>query len=571
VPVAERLLALQQLAGNQAVSQLLRGRPNDVLDISVQRDPPSPANPATAPPQSANTVSGQSNGWSLRGLLDGSQKVRLRVGSHTLFSQHAGRAFDWSTTDKGPGPSATLALGVLPLPAPVGPVAMELEAFASAWAGGNALLDLAVHDVVLEATAADLQRIGLALASTMMGPLVPLAMLATLRLPGEARLVGRAKASVSAGARAGITALANPLVWPVAGFGKGSLGASGDIGAFADFDAPVKVELSMGRLRVVGASLRANARLAAELALTAALSAGIRYGYRPAAIDRELWRSEFRAALGVDIGQGIEGGQYATLTTNQDGTPQVDLERVIVNAKALLEHLFKKRNPANDLFQPFKPGEAPPGQPPAVLNLPAVKAHHLARYRSLLGELHHMPGRERETNQVSKWVDSVRAEMSDDVLERAIDLGLLDEPEDATNPPDRNELFNRARRRDSPVFVPFWSRTRQFATAMGVDHIVEWQVWPVAQVDEPHNFELFDPSSNSSAGSGLAANIAQMRANLPPEWQDKTLVFTGVAAPEGRRGETWSHDEIVAGEHLDAYEHLRDRSRRPSRARRPRT
>jgi hypothetical protein len=328
--------------------------------------PPGVTPPAPVPPDQA----APGGGWSLRGILDGSQKVRFGVGSHTLYSKHAGRRFGWSTERvPGEGLAVPLALGVIPLPLPVGPIELEVNAGVSAFAGGNALLNLKVNDVVLEATAANLARVGAAAFLTLIpvgGPILPLALLAPLRLRGQGTLSATANASLAAGAEGFIRGLVNPVVWPVAGFVEGSLGVGGTIIVEAFFDGPVQVEYYLGRLRVVGSSFRRGTRLAAGLTLNAALSAGVVVGIRPLAKKWVLW----------------------------------------------------------------------------------------------------------------------------------------------------------------PVFVPFWSRTRQFGTAMGVDHVVEWQVWPTAAVDEPWNFELLDPSSNSSAGSGLDANIDRLRAALPAEWQTRTLVFT---------------------------------------------
>src|SRR5262249_39296889 len=151
-----------------------------------------------------------------------------------------GKRFGWST-DKGGGPGgkAPLALGVAPLPMPVGPVALELVGSASAYAGGNALIDVRVEAVVMGATVAQFMQFGVPGDSLIFLPVLPvrsLAMLATLKLGGDATLKAKAHGKVKAGAEASLTALANPLLWPVAGYGRGSLGAEGSIEAEANFE-----------------------------------------------------------------------------------------------------------------------------------------------------------------------------------------------------------------------------------------------------------------------------------------------------------------------------------------------
>jgi hypothetical protein len=78
-------------------------------------------------------------------------------------------------------------------------------------------------------------------------------------------------------------------------------------------------------------------------------------GYRPATIERELW--SHRVALGARkvMKAGIEGGHYAKLTTAADGPPTVDLEKVLIQGKAL----FAARDAANDHADPNAPAEDP--------------------------------------------------------------------------------------------------------------------------------------------------------------------------------------------------------------------
>src|SRR5260370_284188 len=93
-------------------------------------------------------------------------------------------------------------------------VARMLGRDSSAFAGGNALLDLAVRDVHLEAPAAQLLEIGvdLTLLLTPVVRLISLAKLAWLKFRGDATLSAVAKASVEVGADANIEAIANSLV-----------------------------------------------------------------------------------------------------------------------------------------------------------------------------------------------------------------------------------------------------------------------------------------------------------------------------------------------------------------------
>lgn len=348
LPGPSVVVGLQRAAGNLAVAGM--------LEPTVQRGPPVPMGPSPGP------IPSKPGGWGIGDLLDGTKKFKVRVGSYNLHSASAGQRFVWSAEKgSGKGTDVPLALGVIPLPMPVGPVAMELSAGVSAYAGGNALLDLSVADVILEATAADLLKVGVAAAALLVPgmPLVSLALLASLNLPGEATLTATASATVEAGADAYIKGLANPTVWPVAGYVKGSLGAEGSVKAKADFTGPVKVEFSLGKLRVIGASFRAGTALKAELALRAAIAAGMMLGYRPAAIERELWRHDAKAGLGIDVRSGVKGGDFATLTTGDDGTPVIDLEQVLVDGRALVEALFSTRNAANDHVDPAPPGDNP--------------------------------------------------------------------------------------------------------------------------------------------------------------------------------------------------------------------
>lgn len=341
---AQLAMRLQRSVGNAALHGLLA-------------PPPAPRPRAAEPPPAPEPVAQRS----ITDWLDGTKKVRFRAGSWNLYRAEESKRFGWST-DKGGGPGvrAPLALGVAPLPPPVGPVALELDGSASAYAGGSAFIDVSVNDVVLEATVAQLMQIGVAVASLFAlpeMPLIPLALLASLKLDGEATLSAKANARVKAGAEAALTALANPLVWPVAGYGRGSLGAEGMIEAAADFpgSGKVRVELSLGKLRVVSLPpLSAAARLTARLALRGGVQAGMMIGYRPASVEYELWRRDFSVGTGVDLKSGIRGGEMATLSTDGDGTPTVDLQQLFVDGKAILEALYSS-TPGNDTTNPNPP------------------------------------------------------------------------------------------------------------------------------------------------------------------------------------------------------------------------
>ncbi|HET9649624.1 MAG TPA: hypothetical protein VFP34_15535 [Microlunatus sp.] len=297
-------------------------------------------------------------------MADGSRKFRFGVPDQNLYRVCKGQNFSWSTQQPGPTVQAPVALGVIPGPPPVGPVLVEVAAGVSAYAGGNALADVTVKDVVLEATAADLMRLGQA-AAFLLTPglqLVSLAMLASLNLKGTATLSATATASVEAGTRAFLEAEFNSSVWPVAGYVKGSLGGSGSVRARALFEKPAQVELLHGRLRLVGGqTFTAEAELTPEVGLNAGLAAGIILGYRPVAVKRELWSHYIDAGARKQLKAVIEGGdkKNAKLSAADDGTPVIELDKVVVAGKTILEALFADRDTAKDV-RDTNP-QAPPG------------------------------------------------------------------------------------------------------------------------------------------------------------------------------------------------------------------
>ncbi|MEO7309501.1 MAG: hypothetical protein ABIX01_03820 [Chitinophagaceae bacterium] len=172
------------------------------------------------------------------------------------------------------------------------------------------------------------------------------------------------------------------------------------------------------------------------------------------------------------------------------------------------------------------------------------KALLAGMYRSLIGELQHSKTRaERDAKQVSKWRKNVKAEIPIQVVARGLAMGL----------------------KMDDIIQPFWSRTQKFTRRMPVDHKVEFQVRPISGgswVDEPFNFELLDESSNSSCGPKMSANIEAERRRVAtvtgdPAWLIRDLTFTEVDVDGGSSfTERWSHEDIIAGDHLTAFKRL---------------
>ena len=329
--------------------------------MAVQRDPPTPSNVAPLP--GANDPPPPESGWAgFKALVDGSRKFRFGVGSHNIYRAQKGKDFSWSTQKPGPTAQAPLGLGVIPLPLPVGPVAVEMRAGVSAYASGNAVVDVTAKDVILEATAADLMTLGQA-ATYLMLPgtqIASLALLASLRLKGTATLVATATAGIEAGAQASLEAVLNPTVWPVAGYVDGHVGGYGSVNARASFEAPARVELSLGSLHLLGGqTFRTFVSLTPEVGLSAGMAAGMILGYRPATVKRQLWSHSVGVGARKQLKAGIEGGNWATLTAGDDGTPVIDMEKILINGKALVEALFAARDPANDTVDPNPPANDP--------------------------------------------------------------------------------------------------------------------------------------------------------------------------------------------------------------------
>jgi hypothetical protein len=371
-PTPAQLLGVQRSAGNAAVNHLLRNQlvrgsakppalpravTPDTPDVAVQRDPPTPSNIAPLP--GADTPPPPESGWAgFKALIDGSRKFRFGVGSHNLHRAQKSTDFSWSTKKPGPTAEAPLGLGVIPLPLPVGPILLEMRAGVSAYAGGDALLDIAAKDVILEATAADLMSLGQAAAYLLTPGLqvASLGLLASLRLKGTATLIATASASLGAGAQASLEAVANPAVWPVAGYVDGHLGAN----AKAHFEAPAQIELSLGSLHLTaGQTFRTFASITPEIGLNAGIAAGMILGYRPATLKHQLWSHNVNAGARKQLKVGVEGGNWATLNTAGDGPPVIDMEKILLNGKALVEALFAARDAANDTVDPNPPATDP--------------------------------------------------------------------------------------------------------------------------------------------------------------------------------------------------------------------
>ena len=92
-PTPEQFLSVQRMAGNQAVGRLLRQR----------------ASPLVPPIETTSEPKVQR--WTVKGLVDGSEKIKFRVaGNHKVYSARAGEQFGWST--KGAGQSKEIQLAV---------------------------------------------------------------------------------------------------------------------------------------------------------------------------------------------------------------------------------------------------------------------------------------------------------------------------------------------------------------------------------------------------------------------------------------------------------------------------
>lgn len=306
---------------------------------------PAPA-PGVTPPAPATPDQAAPAAWSLRGFLEGSQKVRVKAGSHNIYHEHAGKSFAWSTDQaaKAAGEKISVPLGTIPVPPPVGPIFIQVEGSAAVYAGGNALIDVSLNDVVLELTAGDIAKIGgLAVLATIGGRLLPaLALLQGIKLYGKASLDAKALAKVTAGAKLEL-ALAASSVWPVKGFVSAGLGIAGEIGALAFFkmkEAPIVLDFigPIPRFRVLDLNISTGAELSAKLGLSGHLAIGVELGY--GLIRRELLRASYNPTFNLKLGHAIGGGTPATLSTSGDGTPEIDLPKIYFMLKDLVSALI---------------------------------------------------------------------------------------------------------------------------------------------------------------------------------------------------------------------------------------
>jgi hypothetical protein len=187
-------------------------------------------------------------------------------------------------------------------------------------------------------------------------------------------------------------------------------------------------------------------------------------------------------------------------------------------------------------------------RPPFILKLPRQKAPHLATYRAWLGALQSDPNYHRgDPPQLTEWHKALRLGGSHgipaEVYERGHSLGLIG--------------VEGERR----IRVPDWSLTiKPPGVAMEVDHIVELQVTPPHMRDEFNkmdNFELLERTANGASGNLLRKNIDDERAKqkaFDPDSEFRVLIFDAVELDGGSDGERWSHEDIRAGEQLDAFE-----------------
>jgi hypothetical protein len=204
--------------------------------------------------------------------------------------------------------------------------------------------------------------------------------------------------------------------------------------------------------------------------------------------------------------------------------------------------------------------KVPPPGVDVVLRLPRQKSVHLALYRKYIadGELYHSLNRAaRDTDQVNKWSQNMEERIGIPVACRAVALGLYLAGQDD---PARNLLR------------PYWTHRRVLGKnvrgdqmRMTVDHVIEYQLRPLTGgdwIDGPWNFELLEPSANSSAGPKLDSNIEKERERLAQltgdnTWLTDDIKFTRVEVDSmDRSAERYSETEIENGKHLSDYKRL---------------
>jgi len=371
---AHRTTDRAQLSGEAPiVPDSLTRLPEEQMAASPDADA-SAAPAAAAPAPSGNSSDPSSGGLSIRGFLTGAQKVRLNAGSHQIYRAYAGKDFSWSTDQaraKAGDPLKRLPLAkeAIPVPPPVGPILIELDGTASVYAGGHAVIDVKLNNVILELTAADVAKLGgaatLLILSGGAGLLPALAVLQGVNIQGRASLQAQAIAEVSAGANLALELAANSI-WPVKGFVNAGLGIAGSIGVEAGFsanDVPIVLDFlgPIPRLRLLNYTTQSEAILKAHLGLSGHLAIGVELGYGAASVRRELLRASYQPRLDLAIGHAIKGGTPATLSTSADGTPEIDLPAIYFALNDLVSALLDG-TPRNDNALPQAPsGKVPVG------------------------------------------------------------------------------------------------------------------------------------------------------------------------------------------------------------------
>jgi hypothetical protein len=116
------------------------------------------------------------------------------------------------------------------------------------------------------------------------------------------------------------------------------------------------------------------------------------------------------------------------------------------------------------------------------------------------------------------------------------------------------------------ILRPNWTKLNANVPTMQVDHVIEMQllsaedrsVWG----DTFDNYEMLDQRSNWSAGSTIKSNVTRERFRLfqltcEPRWLTCLLKFDDIVPTPGEwTGARWSRDEIMNGEHVDAWKQL---------------
>lgn len=187
-----------------------------------------------------------------------------------------------------------------------------------------------------------------------------------------------------------------------------------------------------------------------------------------------------------------------------------------------------------------------PAPQPAILGIPPLRNRNIdayqARIRKAPGPLQHRVGRERSGSfHVSLWLALMPGRIPDDVRQRGLALGLS----------------------EADLIQPYWSKTRVFKKRMEVDHIVELQVATIGQegrFDVMSNYQLMEATQNRSAGSAMKQRIINIRNQLAKFggdlWDRCDLTFDDVVSLGAETPQAWTQQELIAGEHIEAFERL---------------